>query len=630
MKKFLLLASVAAFGAASMMASVNNPTEYPDYGFVGFSPNNQFAVSEVYGKVIIENLVTGDKYEYEDGFGTGTGNFISNTGVIVGQQGGAFAAWWQNGQWNEVNDQTAGNMSIASGITRDGTRMVGSIAPAGYDGSYEGLMLVPCYWDLQDDGTYGHTNYLPYPEKDLTGRVPQYITALCVSEDGKTIVGQVTDFAGSIYQPIVYTLGDNGEWSFTLIHNNLYHPEGIEIPEDPGDSPNVQPESFMSEEELAAYNKAVEDYYANQDSLMFPEIEDFMQPEKWDEYQAALDEYYETWENYPEYSDYMTEEELAAYNQAVEDYYAEQEKNVYPDYLDYMTPEEIEALEEAKKEMEEWDEKWMEFQEAYSRLQETVPSFVFNNMMLSPDGSTVATTYSKESFDFDTWEFSSTNQPWVFNLSDNGIKAYDDSDNLITCSMADDGMLVAQIPGSMETPAAMAYILPVGAEEFTPLYDYFLSSKPDIAAWMKENLTHNYIDYILNEDTWEFEEVEKEGMFTGIPFLSADGSLLSLTVENYWDFDEGINTYGYIIPMNWESGVEGVGADAICSVAGKIGGELTFKGEFTKATVYDMSGAAVFSVENPVETVATGVASGIYVVRAVAANGGVIVLKVVF
>lgn len=612
-----------------MMASVDKPTEYPERGFVGFSPNKQFVVSEIYGTVIIENLATGDKYEYEEGYGTGTGNFMSNTGVIVGQQEGAYAAWWQNGQWNEVNEQTAGNMSLASGITRDGTRMVGSIAPAGYDGSFEGLMLVPCYWDLQDDGTYGPTNYLPYPDKDLTGRVPQYVTALCVSEDGKTIVGQVTDFAGSIYQPIVYTLGSDGKWSFTLIHNNLFHPEGIVIPEDPGDSPNVQPETFMSEEELEAYNKAVEEYYERQESLIFPQYEEFMTPEKQAEYQAALEEYYETWENYPNYEDYMTEEELAAYEKAVEDYYAEQEKNVYPNYEDFMTPEELEALNEAKKEMDAWDEKWAEFQEAYAQLQETVPSFVFNNMMLSPDGTTVATTYSKEGFDFETWDFISVNEPWVFNLADNTIKTYeDDSENLVASSMTDNGMMVAQIPGGMKAPAAMAYILPAGGEEFIPLYDYFTAASPDIAAWMKENLTHKFIDYVINEETWEYEEVEREVMFTGIPFLSADGTLLSLTIENYWDYDNGINAYGYIIPMNWDSGVGSVDADAVYSVAGKLGGELIFNGRFANVNVFDLSGATVFSMENPQGTVATGLASGIYVVRAVTEKGYPVVIKV--
>lgn len=631
MKKFLLLASGALLAAGSMMAAPAEPEVFENYGLMGISPDNRYTVSSLYDTLTILDLENYSDYEYQEMYDIGTGNFMSATGVVVGQSEGVFAAWWQNGKWKPVNSETAERMSVASGITPDGSRIVGSIAPADYTGDHEGLMLMPCYWDLQNDGTYSETHVLPFPQKDFTGRVPQYITAICISDDGKTIAGQMVDYSGSVRQPIVYTLGADGEWAYTLIHNNLYHPEGFTLPEDPGEAPNVQPESFMTQEEIAEYEKAVQDYYDRQDSIVYPEISDYMTEEEWAAYSKALDEYYENWENYPEYEDYMTAEEFAAYNKAIDDYYEAMNANQYPEYADFMTEEEIAAWDKAKELGEEWDEKWMEFSEAFNELCEIVPSFVFNNVILSADGSTLASTRSRELFDWDSWNFISEYHPWVFNLQDNTIKAFDDmEEQLIVSSMAADGTLMGQERGDELNPPTYAYVLAPEADEFILLTDYFAVANPAVAEWIKENMTVEYTKYTLDEDTWEFIPETAEATATGIPFISYDKTLLALTVENFWDYESGVTAYGYIIPTGLSiDAVEGI-ADAACSVKAALGGILTLKGEFSGVQVYDMSGCKVFSSKNPAETVDTGLKSGVYVVRAVTASGTPIVLKAVF
>lgn len=627
MKKLLLLASAASLACGSAYADV--PQEYPNYGFCGFSPDGTTVVSSLSGTLTILDLTTGDDFVYSDeaeAHDVGTGNFISNNGVVVGQVGGAYAAWWQNGKWNDFDETSASRMSIAHGVTRNGTRVVGAIAPDNYSGDYEGMMLTPCYWDVQTDGTFGEVKYLPYPSKDLTGRTPQYVTAVSVSEDGKTIAGQIVDFAGAIYQPIIYTQDANGDWTYSTPLAELYHPEGFELPEDPGESPNVQPETFMSQEEREAYDKAVQEYYDFQDSLFFPEAWQFMTDEEYAAYQAALDEYYETWENYPDEQDYMTEEEYAAYQAAVEKYYEDLEANVYPEYKDYMTEDELAAYRKAQEEMEVWDEKWAEFSEAFNRLCEIVPSFVFNNMFLSPDGSTLVTTFSKEMMNWDTWTFISENYPWVIDIKNNTYTAYDEGEMLIASSVSDDGVILARTLSGWENPATYAYILEPNATEFVPLYDFIAAKDASVAAWMKENMTHTYENYVLDEETWEYDVVLEEVMPTGIPFANSDMSVIALTVENFWDYDP--IAYGYIISSE-ALGVKSVAVtDDAVGVAGILGGVLQFTGDVASATVYDLTGAAVYKVNSPAATISTGLAHGIYVVKAVATNGSVTTAKV--
>lgn len=631
MKKSLLFGS-ALFIGSSLYAAVTEPTTYENFGFSGISPNGRYILSQLYSSSAILDLETGEEYLYDGEIGTFSPNAASNNGVVVGQSMETFAAYWKDGEWYDLE---ISSMSVAYGITRDGSRIVGSVAPPEYDGSHEGLMLVPCYWDVKEDGTYSDPKVLPFPKTDLTGRVPQYITALSISTDGSVIIGQITDFSGSIYQPILYKLNENNEWSYTLLFNDRYHPEGFVMPEDPGDAPNIQPETFMTPEEIAAYEEAVARYWEISDSLVFPDVQDYMTAEEYAAYQAAVDEFYQTWEgDYPQEKDYMTEEEYEAYQAAIDKYYADQAANDYPDYEDFMTEEEIARLEEARKASDEWDEKWMLFEEALNELRETVPSFVFNNSIISSDGKTAAMTYSKESFNFDDpWApANEINRPWIVNLEDETYTAYgSEEQNIVVSSMTDNGTVTACKRGNFTDPLSFAYILAAGTEEFLPLYDYFLIANADIANWMKENLTISYESYYYDEDADEYLSETIEAMPTGIPMIAAETGILTLTVENVWDFYNGVDAYAYIIPLDYDASVGSIAADAAeYAIAAYLGGNIILKGDFASVEVYNIAGAKVFSASAPGSTVATGLSSGIYVVKALTADGAVKVAKVAF
>ena len=555
MKRILSLVTIAVI-AASSYAQV--PQIHPNEAFAGVSPNGKYATSVVYEVLTITDLTDNKKYEYVEEYYVGNGNAISNTGVVVGSNVEGIAQYWKDGEWHVIESAASRNMSKADGITPDGTRIVGAIAPEGYDGGYDGLMLTPCYWDVQADGTLSDVNFLPFPATDWSGRLPQYVTALRVSDDGKTIGGQIQDYSGIVCQPIVYRQDEDGNWTYTLIHNELYHPEGVELPEYPGEWDGETPmhETFMTEEEQAAYQAAL-DAHVYPTS---PEIEDFMSEESRAAYQAALEKYYETWadEDYPVVSDYITEEEQAAfdaameaYNQALNDYY----ENM-PNPEDYMTAEEKAAYEQAMKDYSNWEDNYQAWQEAFYQLAESLPNMGFNNVLLSHDGKTYATSRAQGDF-FSGYTYT----PYVFNLEDDTFKAYDtDGMSVIVSSMANDGTLLAQKPASWVDPIAEAYILPAGSEEFMPLYDYFETANPDLAEWMKENMTHEITEY---EYDWETGEMipafTYKVLASGIPFTNADMSVIVLGVENTWDFETDPNiSYGYVLYTGLTTGVNAV------------------------------------------------------------------------
>lgn len=555
MKKLLLFTTIALMTAGAVSAQTNQVL--PDEAFCGVSPNGKYAVSFVFEKLSIHDLSTGDVYTYEEEYTSGNGNTLSNTGIVVGSNMAPNACYWKNGEWKNIESVQGKRMSKADGITPDGSRIVGAVSPESYAGDFEGLMLVPCYWDMQD-GTPGDINYLPFPEVDWSGRTPQYITAISISDDGKTIAGQIQDYIGIVCQPIIYHQDADGKWEYTLVQNELYSIEGFELPDYPGewDGADPSPEAFMTEEEIAAYEAAMEAHvYPTQ-----PEYEDFMSEEEKAAYNAAMEKYYETWDfdDYPYYGDYMTEEEIAAYEAAMEEYY--KAENAYwenmPKQEDFMTEEEIAAYEQALKDYNEWQEKYWEYEGALYEIIESLPGMCFNNVILSHDGKTYITSRAQGDF-FSGYMYT----PYVFNLENNTYQTYSDGLSLNVTTITDNGTILAHKPGSWEDPISEAYILPAGASEFMPLYDYFETANPDLAAWMKENMTHTITVYDYDDD-WNMIPVGSyDVLATGIPFANADMSVVVIGIENNWDYEtDPYSAYGYVLYTGNAMGIGAVNA----------------------------------------------------------------------
>ncbi|MCC8072465.1 MAG: T9SS type A sorting domain-containing protein [Bacteroidales bacterium] len=410
------------------------------------SPNGRWAISEEAGCIIIFDLWMDEEYAW-DGDGTNTdysvgiGNPVSNDGIVVGNSslyGGAM--YWDpaDDDWHTlpVNlDTSYGNYPRA--ITADGRRICGSAGMEAFSIDSEGIMQVPIIWDRQEDGTYAEAVFLPHPDKDFTGRTPQYVLATCISDDGKTIVGQIVDWSGMFYHPIMWRESDNGEWSYEIVHPELLAPIDYEFPEFPGEGP-AQPswETYMTEEELEAYTAAMEEYYATGDYSL-----------------------------YPNYRDYMTDEEYEEYLLA---------------YEAYMNQYII------------WSAAYTEFADAISDATANAARFQFNSIALSPNGRYMALTDVYSDY-FNNIFLAS---PYLFDLQEGTYKIYNHKDQVTATYVNDDATMLAV--SGLQTYLLQAYIAPKG-HDFELLYDYVEARDTELAEWMDDYLTHSYTDYMTGE-----------------------------------------------------------------------------------------------------------------------------------
>lgn len=556
MKKALLLSGLLA-GVLSAGA-FEEPTIYADASFQCISPNGRWAASSLDGSVTIYNLETGVKYEYtqdETGltyYTEGLGNYISNDGVVLGgTTSNSDAAYWQNGEWHQLNVVNPNNSNLSNGITPDGSRICGSVGlnPVSTDG--DNLMLTPAYWDRNTDGTYGECHLLPCPELDFTGRVPQYITAISISEDGKTIAGQIQDCNGGIITPIVYIEGEDGEWSYKTLCEDLINPDHVEFPEYPGEGPAApSQESFMTEDELAAYNEAV-------------------------------NKYYETFEgDYPLMDDYMTPEELAAYNEAMDAF-----KVVY----------------------EEWNARYEAFMELYYKILENAPLFVFNNALITPDGSKYFITNQTEDWSDPTaWMPSTINTPCSINIADGVLTKYDFGKSLGVCNVPNnDTFFVFNGVGALPMEG---YIVKDG--ECTPIKDWLGAFSPELKTWIDDNMVHEIeVGYDWENDEFITEECYVTGMVVG----SADLKTVAVWNDCPWGFDD---TCGYVFNLGQYSGVKDSVVAAGSSVAFDAAGNLKVAGEVTALHVYDLAGRCVLRAAAPAGTLQCNLPAGVYLVKA--------------
>lgn len=591
MKKTLLLAA-AALIAASASAELTNQV-LPGYYFTGMSHNGQYAVSTLDGGILtFMNLATGESTTYvgEDytvEYSSGLGNCISNTGILVGSTSAAGnAAYLENGEWRFLPVLNEAYTNLSNGITADGNVICGNIGTDKIDINAENIMCVPCVWYRQEDGTYSAPVLLPHPDKDYTGRVPQYIKAISISDDGNVVAGQITDYGGFVQQPIVYTRNDKGEWNYQLLCPELINGAKVEFPEYPGEapqSPNLN--DFMTEEELAAYNKAYQEW-----STTYP-----------------ID-----YSKYPNQEDYLSAESKAAYDEA---------------NAEYMTK------------MAEWEELYYPFAELYFESQESTKIFVFNSCYISPNGKYYLTTTQAQSSiwmsakrnvanpldgDFDTPADETTyGTPYVMDIENGTYTAVNGNSDIQASFIADDGTVLAT-SNIFTKPQAM--VLTPGAAEYIPLEAYLAEASPLAVTWMNENMRHDLIEF--DPDT--FEEITiPDVMISGAPYAASDLSVFCTAASNVWDFEDDNYYYSYVIYADKTvDAVEGVSGSEFAVEALK-GGVVSVKGDNATVEVYTLGGEKAFQGQGT-GMISTGLAEGFYIVKATSDNGKTVVLKAAF
>ncbi len=572
MKKSLLLILTAAAGIGTATAGIKEPVIYPEASVQRISADGSVAVSEIYGTVKIFDLDKNTQVQYDatddmtSYYSLGHGNCVSKDGSIILMNtcySPLDAAYLENGKFFQLNVPDENKDNLTNGVTPDGSRICGSVGmhEMTFD---EVIMQIPAYWDRNADGTYSECHILPYPTKDLMNETPQYVTAIAISDDGKTIVGQMVFSSGSMIIPVVYKEDEKGEWSYELPTKALFNPDGLEAVENPGDGP------------------------------MPPSYEDYMTAEELEAYNAAINEYYQTFEgNYPEYEDFMTDEEKAAYTAAYQAY-----QSLY----------------------DEWEVKWNAYNEYYSGVIATSPSFVFNNCYLSTDGKSVVSTLEMEDPNADPWSWFKSNVyvPSSLDIATGVLTKVDTELSIAVSGVANNGVILAG-NGQNETPM-LGYVIKDG--QVLTVTDFLKSVNPLFEEWILKNMSHEVaVDY--DPETWE--EIFEECVFTGMPAATPDMSVLSVWNNCPWDWEQSAESVIFNLnPVN--SGIAAI-STAAKDIKVVAKGVVSVPEGYSALNVYNLNGQCVKSLSNPCGLVKLNVAAGAYIVKGVRANGSASIVK---
>lgn len=682
MKKVLLLLAGAAV-AASALAD-NNPAIYDNLMLQKMSSDANWLVSDDgTGSMIIIDRVNNKQYEYqttEDTFyAVGIGNCVSNNGIVLASitNGMMDASYWQNGEWIALPVGEADNgMCGAQGITPDGKRICGYVGQSAMSVDASSIMVLPAVWTMGEDGKYGMYTALPHPELDFSGRLPQYITAVAISDDGKTVCGQVGDYTGSCMQPIIYNQAEDGTWSYTLLMEDKFKPAGEAWPVWPGDdAPVIQdymteaqkeaydaavdayteayaeyqankpmPEDYLSPEEREAWQEAV-DNWNPEESYFPPSATEFLSEEEYAKYQEDLDKWFAEGQA-PNIMDYMTEEEIAAYNQACEDYtggefpqaedyisaaglakynaaLAEWKKNplCYPDIDDFVSPD---KLAQYKADYQKWDEEFNAFMDKYYEVTAELPAFVFNNTMLSPNGKYFAST----SLVSDFWSPTETSSTYIFDL-ESGNYIEKDAEGIVTW-VGNEGQIATASPSRAVDRSSFISTSLEG--EMMTFQDFVKEKNQDLYKWMEDNMRHDYYyyEYDYENDTEELV-CEENKWFTGTVTPSADMKTFVSWIGNTWSEDpDAPYYYSYWLSLDYVAGQTSAIAESDIEISADANGNVSVKGNPANITVFDMSGREVFRSQGAANSFSTGLNSGMYIIKATDAKGASKILKSAF
>lgn len=534
MKKTLLTMACLLLGGMMAWAQKAAPAVgcmYEGVPFNNASANGKWLVSNVQSAVYIFDVDGNKVYEfmdenYVDAYFAGYGRSVTNDGMVVGMMqklvdpetytSETNAAYFKNGEW-VVLPQMSGvkaGMNAAHACTPDGRVICGALAPDGVNlGSSGQALLFPVVWTLGADNQYV-CEKLPCPEKDFTGRFPQYITAMDISDDGNTIVGQIRDYSGFYIVPILYTRNSEGQWSYQVVAGDVvYDAEKFKNLPAWKESPDYPEQSdYITAEEQAAYDAAEKAY--------------------WELYQRCQDGDAD-WDDlgeYPEMENFMSEAERQAYQAAVSQYYA-----------DLAT--------------------WEPIKQAYdAALDEgtTGKSCLFNSIHLSPDGRYILADFSEPDPNADpfSWVPSALYSNYVVDVSKDDKAVYVTKTNMVSTGIQNNGNYIVAGPAS--DMARSSYVATAGSEKVTPIIDWCRAQRKTAAAnFMDENLHFEVTNYIYDPETgMESEEVVGDSLITGTALFTADG-------EHIVSWFSNPTTYQYVsytidLSDEAQSGIRGV------------------------------------------------------------------------
>ncbi|MCM1309757.1 MAG: hypothetical protein NC301_01870 [Bacteroides sp.] len=519
MKKQTL--SLMVLCVTTSAVATDNPRIVPDAGIIGFSPDNRVCVSEVNRTVLMFNVddltspvIFSESEDGLEGYELGNGNCISNSSVMVFRAGQGASAWCfsqqsgvANGRWYSLNGGITTTMGTPNAVTADGSRVCGGMPGNGQFGQEDVTYVVPCLWDF-DGKTFTRTP-LDHPTTDYAGLVPQYVTALSISDDGKTIAGQIVSNNGFLCEYVIYQQAADGTWSWFKPFEDQVNPNHLVLPEYPGEGEAIpMAETYLDAEEKAAFDKAMDAYEKGQGEE--PDAREYLKNAKG----------------------------IAAFNAAVERY-------------------------------NNWAKKYNEYDEINHRILMESVSFVFNTGRVSPNGKYLCASNTKSYAEADGSTFDVLH-PVLYDIENRKIidiplnapgYTADYAFDVTVTGVSNDGDLIGyERMGDVD----FGYVLKHGASQWMPLEEYIIERQPSMAQWIQDNWFHT-IETVIDEDEGYVEYADLT--ISGIPCMSADFSKLATMVYVFWnDGDETLlNRYvSYVIDLDQPASISEItaGADA--------------------------------------------------------------------
>lgn len=477
MKSTLL--SLCALGVSFMASAIDEPFIQPSSAIMGFSPDNTVAVSNYYGNLFIFDLESGEEpkvfTESADGltsYTVGCGNFIGNNTVCASR----------------------------------GSRYGASAYIFGASGAVNGRFV-----QISNDvaGGMGSTNGVTPDGTRLCGNAP-------------TGVEFGIDAQGTMVVPCVWYRNGN---SFT--RHMLPKPEGDYL----GLAPQYITANAISADGKTIIGQVRSGNGFLNEFLIYTEGEDGTWSVR-KPFESLVNPNHIAIPAYPgegpeivSQEQYMTEEEFNAYQAALDAYYKNPTGEM-PSYEEFMTPEEIAAYNAALQPYLEWLVKYDAFEKVDMEIREQSVSFLFNQGAISPNGKYLVGSSETGYFDADM-NYHPVYAPVLYDIENDKILVKEGPSILVT-AVSNDGTIVGY---ERRDDIDFGYVLPLGATEWIPLEKWVVERRPELAEWVEKNWKHE-IEVIVDEEEniTEFRDM----YITGMPFMSADFSMLSTVAYYFW------------------------------------------------------------------------------------------------
>lgn len=443
MKKSFLFGITLCSAVALNLQASEQPVIVDGFYAYYLSSNGKWLGSEA-GTAAILNMETGKVTYYNDA-SLGLGNCVADNGDAVGDRTGVGVVMSQGIAVTPEPLRTY-RESFINCITPDGSKISGFVMNPNVSSMVDenAIAYIPFYCERDENGKWSDLVLLPHPEKDFFGYTPQYITTLSISEDGNTIVGQVTDSFGRMTYPVVFQKDEDNNWDYSTPSESLFNPNKIVLPPNPWSAMPEAPEyaDYMSPEMLELYEEDLWLWSINDPSNPLTPLEE------------------------PNPIDYMTSAEKEKYIAALNEY-----KDYYYDHIE---------------EFEAYDEKYYEIMISSAK-------FGLNDLVMDLSGNFIVSPAISEDENGD--DIAKT---YIFNIAEKTFTSFDSKfRNVLPIQILSDGTIVGATP-MMDVPTS--FLLFPGTEDYIPFNDYLADTNPACHDWINKTIPNGTGRVSVNDD----------------------------------------------------------------------------------------------------------------------------------